>query len=112
MRQTQLEATAWECVAGLTLMLGVWVWIVAHSGYLVGIPVTCVTFGLLYLMIAEGRKAFNEFDLQKDWNGEHFSFALSSYGHSQRSFSLFLCMWWYWGGGSVWDRVLSGVERE
>lgn len=65
MRSTQLEGTAWEGVAGVTLILAVWIWIVAHSGYVVSIPTTLVVWAALYAMFVEGKKAFDEYDLDK-----------------------------------------------
>lgn len=66
MRMTQLESTMWEGVAGVTLIIAVWVWILAHSGYVVGIPVTTIVFGFLYAMTVEGKRAYNEYDLRED----------------------------------------------
>ena len=69
MKSQQEEGFVWGAISTITLMIAMWIFILAQSGWFVGIPITLLIFSSIYYILHEGKKALQLFDIDKQWKG-------------------------------------------
>jgi hypothetical protein len=69
MKTQEEEGVVWGAISCVTLILTMWIFILAQNGILVGISVTLMMFFGLYMIINEGKKAVDLFTGEQTWKG-------------------------------------------
>lgn len=70
MKVQEEEGVIWGAISCITLILSMWIFILAQSGPLVGIAVTLMMFFGLYMIVNEGKKAVDMFTEKAEWKGK------------------------------------------